>query len=119
MKTLVALTASALLITDVHAQLPTSDPKLSISGYGCASKKEFVDLDTLAMSGQFQAYRNAETSALASGSCITFNKGQRVVLDQTDSVDIPGLRKETIVQVHIPGSSRKYWMLGIQLWGEH
>lgn len=120
MKALIAVATGVLLISAAHAQSSSSDPRLSISGYGCASKQEFVNLDTLAMSGQFQAYRKAEANALASGACVTFNKGQKVVLDQTDSVDIPSLRNEAIiVQVHIPGSSLKYWMLGIQLWGLH
>jgi hypothetical protein len=119
-RALIVAAAGALLISAAHAQATSSDPKkLSMSGYGCVSEREFVSLDALAMSGEFQAYRSAQANALASGACITFNRGQRVIRDRTDSVVIPGFHKETLVQVHTPGSSRKYWMLGIQLWGEH
>ena len=117
MKTLIAVVTSLLPISVCHAQSPSRDPKLSMSGYGCTSKQEFVKLDTLAMRGHFKAYRKAQASAFASGASVTLNKGQRVLLDQRASLRIPELRKEAILQVQIPGTSEKYWILGIQLSG--
>lgn len=117
MKARFAFAVGLLLISIARAQSPSGNSQLALSGYGCVSKEQFVNLDSLAMSGDFQAYRNAQARVLASGACATFNKGQKVVLDQTDQVDIPGIGNQTMVQVHMPGRTLKYWMLGIQLWG--
>ena len=117
MKARFAIAVGLVLISTALAHAPSGSSRLVLSGYGCVSKQKFVTLDSLAMSGDFQAYRNAQARALASDACATFDKGQSVVLDQTESVDIPGFGNATIIQVHMPGRTLKYWMLGIQLWG--